>query len=359
MAAINQEIFWNILPMRRTLTLAVFLIALMVTYVVVWTDLSQEMHGWAAYKRGDYATALKQWQPLAKNGNARAQYDLGLMYFEGQGVAEDDREALKWWRLAAEQSYAPAQLKLSLMYAEGLGVAQDYQEEVKWTRLAAEQGLPQAQFILGLNYTMGRGVPQDYVKGYMWLDIAASRKVFVEEKLVQEAAFHRDQHARLMTPAQIEKAQEMARKCRATFFKQCDSVETEPGKPPPRIPPMIEIKLATELHNVDKEFMEKTKMYRDYVRELDEKGFDKQQLISYGDYNTELYFNNNVLLKSITKNSKTGLAQTQYLKEDSIYVTYTDFDGNGTNDVAQYMKDGKPKYHHILTQFKDTGEAWY
>ncbi len=62
--------------------------------------------GWdeavAAYRRGDYATALREWRPLAKQGNAKAQNNLGVMYYNGQGVPQDYAEAVKWWRKAAE-----------------------------------------------------------------------------------------------------------------------------------------------------------------------------------------------------------------------------------------------------------------
>ena len=59
--------------------------------------------GFAAYKAADYAAALKEWRPLAEQGDADAQYNLGWMYTNGDGVLQDYAEALKWYRLAAEQ----------------------------------------------------------------------------------------------------------------------------------------------------------------------------------------------------------------------------------------------------------------
>ena len=88
--------------------------------------------GVAAYERGDYATALRLWRPLAEEGDALAQYNLGLMYGKGEGVPQDDAEAVKWYRLAAEQGFAKAQLNLGFMYARGRGVPQDDAEAVKW-----------------------------------------------------------------------------------------------------------------------------------------------------------------------------------------------------------------------------------
>ncbi len=95
--------------------------------------------GVAAYNRGDYATALREWRPLAEQGNAGAQNNLGVMYDMGQGVSQDDAEAVKWYRKAAEQGDAKAQNNLGNMYDKGKGVPQDYAEAVGWRRKAAEQ----------------------------------------------------------------------------------------------------------------------------------------------------------------------------------------------------------------------------
>jgi TPR repeat protein len=62
----------------------------------------------AALKRGDHATALKLLPPLAEQGNAAAQFNLGLIYDNGRGVARNHAGALKWYRLAAIQGNAGA-----------------------------------------------------------------------------------------------------------------------------------------------------------------------------------------------------------------------------------------------------------
>ena len=100
--------------------------------------------GLAAYDRGDYATVLREWRPLGEQGNAVAQFFLGFMYGDGQGVPHDYAEAVKWYRRAAEQDHADAQNNLGFMYDRGRGVSQDYVEAVKWFRLAAEQGHAEA-----------------------------------------------------------------------------------------------------------------------------------------------------------------------------------------------------------------------
>jgi len=82
--------------------------------------------GFAAAQSGDYATALREWTPLAEQGNADAQTLLGAMYDNGEGVPQDYKTAVKWYTLAAKQGNAFAQSNLGVMYANGQGVPQDY-----------------------------------------------------------------------------------------------------------------------------------------------------------------------------------------------------------------------------------------
>jgi uncharacterized protein len=96
--------------------------------------------GCAAFDRGDYQTARKEWEPLAQEGHAEAQFRLGCLYTFGQGVPEDHALALRLFRLAAEQGDADAQNNLGGMYAEGLGVAADQVEAYMWFELAASAG---------------------------------------------------------------------------------------------------------------------------------------------------------------------------------------------------------------------------
>jgi uncharacterized protein len=141
------------------------------------------------------------------------------MYARGGGVAQDDREAVKWFRLSAEQGFAEAQFSLGNHYENGQGVAQDYREAAKWSRLAAQQGKAEAQFNLGFMYDKGHGVSQDYLGAHMWYNLAASRLSRDEGKL---ATKNRDTVEKTLTPAQVVKAQEMAKNCEASEFKNCD-----------------------------------------------------------------------------------------------------------------------------------------
>jgi TPR repeat protein len=131
--------------------------------------------GLAAAQAGDFATALREWTPLA----AHAQSYLGVMYYVGLGVPQDTTEALIWYRLAAEQ------------------------------------GVADAQYFLGLMYKNDRGVPQNDITAYMWTNIAA-------ENGAEKAEYLRETLAAKMTPADISSAQKRARACMESNYQDCD-----------------------------------------------------------------------------------------------------------------------------------------
>jgi uncharacterized protein len=167
--------------------------------------------GFAAFQRGDYATALRLLPPLADRGDARAQSNLGHMYYHGRGVRQDDPEALKWFRAAADQSDAQAQLHLGIMYAEGQAVPKDSAEAAKWYLLAADQGDAQAMYNLGLAYAKGEGVSQDNVSAHMWFNLAAARFPASGARNLTAAVKSRDLVARKMSTSELAEAQKLAR----------------------------------------------------------------------------------------------------------------------------------------------------
>ena len=131
-----------------------------------------------AAKSGDFATALREFRPLAEQGIAEAQYNLGNMYRKGEGVPQDDKTAVKWYTLAAEQGYADAQNNLGVMYANGEGVIKDNVYAHMWGNIAASNG---------------------YENGVKLRDLAAGQ----------------------MTPADISTAQNLARECVRKNYKGC------------------------------------------------------------------------------------------------------------------------------------------
>jgi TPR repeat protein len=167
--------------------------------------------GLKAYNSGDYATALKEWQPLADQGEPHAQYNVGLLYARGQGmptdfakaadyyrkaadqgiveaeynlgvlysngqgVKKDDTEAGKWFLKAANQGDAHAAESLGNVYQEGPGAFQNFGEAEKWYRKAAENGVASAEFNLGVMYDIGQGVKEDFGEAFKWYQKAADQ----------------------------------------------------------------------------------------------------------------------------------------------------------------------------------------
>ena len=144
-------------------------VGLVLVLLVAFPATAQDFHkGMAAAELGDYATALNEWRPLAAKGHVSAQYNLGFIYEEGRGVPLDPIEATKWYRKAAGQGYA------------------------------------KAQRALGLKYEYGKGVPRHKILAHMWFGLSAANG----DKF---AARYRDGIAKRMTPAQVVKAQKLAR----------------------------------------------------------------------------------------------------------------------------------------------------
>lgn len=127
--------------------------------------------GVSAAKSGDYETARREWLPLARTGHRDAQFNLGLLYENGLGVAADGAQAAYWFERAADQDDRTAQAYLGEMYAGGLGVRRDDVAALKWFRRAAELGHAVSQYNVGLFYATGRGVEPSDVQAYAWLTV--------------------------------------------------------------------------------------------------------------------------------------------------------------------------------------------
>ena len=140
------------------------------------------------------------------------------MYQHGKGVTENDQLAVYWYKRAAEQALADAEFNLGIMYKKGAGIKQDHEKAAEWRQRAVEQGHAAAQSSLGLMYAIGEGVPEDMVYAYMWIDIGASGSGEAQRGLLMDL---QDQIAQEMTPAQIAKAEELARACIRKQYKDC------------------------------------------------------------------------------------------------------------------------------------------
>ncbi|MBQ5998255.1 MAG: SEL1-like repeat protein [Treponema sp.] len=114
-------------------------------------------------------------QENAEQGDAVAQYNLGELYFDGNGVTKNYEKAFELWGKAAEQGYTDALCRLGVAYNEGEGVPQDYGKSVEYFTKAASLGSAFAQFAIGTCYSEGEGVPQDDVKAFEWYSKGAAQ----------------------------------------------------------------------------------------------------------------------------------------------------------------------------------------
>jgi len=159
----------------------------------------------------DYSEAARLYRKAADQGNSNAQFNLGILYSNGLGVTQDYSEAAKLYRKSAELGNAKAQFNLGLFYNNGMGVTQDFSEAAKFYRKAAEQGDADAQLILGAMYEEGQGVQKDYVQAHMWYNLAAARFSEADKDFRDNAVKFRDTIAATMTPSQLAEAQRLAR----------------------------------------------------------------------------------------------------------------------------------------------------
>jgi FimV-like protein len=165
--------------------------------------------GLEAVQHGDYKAGLAEWQPLAEQGDARAQYNLAQLYRRGLGVQQDYGKAIAWYKRAANQGHGDSAFALAWIYARGDGAPQDYAESARWARLAAQQGHVTAQTYIGNLYAQGVGVPQDYVAAYAFFSLAAAQG---DRDAEQNLQFVRDR----MSPADVQRAQQLSALTKST-----------------------------------------------------------------------------------------------------------------------------------------------
>ena len=130
---------------------------------------------WVHARQEPTPAAVAETHARAGQGDANAQYELGIMYAEGRGVPQNDAVAFAWYRQAAEQGVAEAQFNVGLMYSAGRGVPRDEAEAVTWYQKAAAQGLAEAQVNLGVIFAAGQVVVSDLVTAYIYFSNALDR----------------------------------------------------------------------------------------------------------------------------------------------------------------------------------------
>ena len=156
-----------------------YIIAVLISLVAMPVAFASDLKaGDTAYKKGDFKTALHHWQPLAEQGNKDAQFAIGTLYNDGQGIAKDYKKSLYWYTKSAQQGHQNAQAMLSMMHFQGKGVSEDHTLAYMWGHIASHNGSKQGQKMVDL------------------LGIALS-------------------------PQDIKKAQEMSNRCFKSGYTQC------------------------------------------------------------------------------------------------------------------------------------------
>ena len=112
--------------------------------LLLWVAPAQANYweGYAAFKRGDYQTANREFQRLAELGHAAAQFNLAYLYHHGLAVPRNPAEAVRWYRASAEQGRVEAQFSLGTLYETGTGVPRDLVKAYRWYNLAASNVPP-------------------------------------------------------------------------------------------------------------------------------------------------------------------------------------------------------------------------
>jgi uncharacterized protein len=140
---------------------------------------------------------IQRYLDAAKQGQADAQFNLGVAYAGGEGVERDDTEAAEWYRKAAAQGHAKAQLALGILCEQGRGVSTDHGQAVNWYRKAALQGNAGAQANLGHSYETGRGLARDREQAIEWYGKAAKHAYATVLSVYRKAALQGHAQAQL------------------------------------------------------------------------------------------------------------------------------------------------------------------
>jgi len=167
-------------------------------------------HGLDAYDRGQYAEALRAFEPLARSGDARAQYRLGLMYAMGLGTARNYELGISWLGKSAAKGNASAQNDLGTLYDEGRGIPRDSARAARLFHDAAIRGHAAAQLNLAQLYDEGRGVDRDRLRAFAWANCASELGELHAQRVI-------DSIAKDLGPGDIAAAERLAEQYRKKY----------------------------------------------------------------------------------------------------------------------------------------------
>lgn len=164
---------------------------------------AQLAKGIELFDRAEFDAAVQVLSPLAKGGDPKAQYILGVMYLNRMVQPPSETAAAELMISSGEAGFEKAQVELARMYREGHGVEQDFAKSFLWSMKAAEAGDVGAQLQVADSFAFGYGVDPDPVEAYKWYEIA----VLYWGSLAVNA---RDLVAESMSSDQIAKAKQRA-----------------------------------------------------------------------------------------------------------------------------------------------------
>jgi hypothetical protein len=124
--------------------------------------------GESLYDQKRYGEALPHLQAAAQQGHPRAQFRLGWMYGQGEGVEKDEAQSAYWYEKAAQQGHTTAQFNLGVMNENGEGIPQNWERALYWYQKAAQQDYPRAYFCVGWIYEHGKNGPQNQAEALTW-----------------------------------------------------------------------------------------------------------------------------------------------------------------------------------------------
>lgn len=159
------------------LILFLFSLSAILYSIVLVKEHKTESHlreGTKAFDEHRFEDAVRLLQYPASQGISEAQFLLGMCYYNGDGIKQDDYEAIKWIRKAAEQGNSEAQLKIGACYLEGKGVNQRDDEALYWLQKSGEQGNSEAQIKLG-DYYYDKGEVTAFSEALKWYQKAGKR----------------------------------------------------------------------------------------------------------------------------------------------------------------------------------------
>ena len=128
-----------------------------------------------AYAKGDFEKAFGIAKLLAAQGNIDAKYELGGMYYKGQGTSKNMKKAIFWWEQSGEQGHVKAQENLVYMYRSGKEIQQNDKKYLYWLKKSANKGSPEMQFMLAYMYSSGEEINKDKNKAFYWAEKASQQ----------------------------------------------------------------------------------------------------------------------------------------------------------------------------------------